>query len=142
VAERLRDRRIEAFLAPRDVVVLATVQADGSPLATPMWFLYTPDALIMISEAETQKVRNLRRDPRVCVVADSGTRADVRGVMLRGRAEVLAESAQRTAYVRALLDKYRPDLARLWRGEALPPDRVLFRIVPAAVRSWNLPPAP
>jgi len=142
VAEQLGDRRIEAFLAPRDVVVLATVQADGAPLAAPMWFLYTPDALIMISEAETQKVRNLRRDPRVCVVADSGTRADVRGVMLRGRAEFLAESAQRTTYVRALLDKYRPDLARLWRGEALPPDRVLFRIVPAAVRSWNLPPAP
>ena len=42
----------------------------------------------------------------------------------------------------ALLDKYRPDLARLWRGEALPPDRVLLRIVPAAVRSWNLPPVP
>ncbi len=142
MAEQLGDRRIEAFLAPRDVVVLATVQADGAPLAAPMWFLYTPDALIMISEAETQKVRNLRRDPRVCVVADSGTRADVRGVMLRGRAEFLAESAQRTTYVRALLDKYRPDLARLWRGEALPPDRVLFRIVPAAVRSWNLPPAP
>lgn len=141
MAERLGDRRIETFLATRDVVVLATVQGDGSPLATPMWFLYTPDALIMVSEAVTQKVRNLRRDPRVCVVAGSGTRADARGVMIRGRAEFLAESAERSAFVRALLDKYRPDLERLWRGEAMPSDRVLFRIVPAVVRSWNLSPA-
>ena len=141
MAERLGDPRIRAFLTTRDVVVLATVQADGSPLATPMWFLYTADALVMISEFATQKVSNLRLDPRVCVVADAGTRSDARGVMIRGQAEFLAESPERSAFARALLDKYFPDLGRLWRGDAMPADRVMFRIVPAIVRSWNLPPA-
>ena len=140
MAERLADAPIRAFLGGRDVVVLATVQADGSPLAAPMWFLYRPDALVMISEAATQKVRNLRRDPRVCVVAESGTRDDARGVVVRGRAEFLSDSAERRAYVRALLEKYRPELGRLWGGQEMPANRVLFRILPRHVRSWNLPP--
>ena len=70
-ANGLDDARIQTFLATKDVVVLATVQADGSPLAMAMWFLHDPAALIMISVAETQKVRNLRRDPRVSVVAEA-----------------------------------------------------------------------
>jgi PPOX class probable F420-dependent enzyme len=139
VAERLADPAIEAFLGPREIVVLGTVQADGSPVVTPMWFLYGPDALTMISETATQKVRNLRRDPRVCVVADAGSRDDARGVLIRGRAEFLPESAERSALVRALLKKYEPDLRRKWGGDALPSNRVLFRIIPISVRSWNLP---
>ena len=37
----------------------------------PMWFLHAPATLTMISVADTQKVRNLRRDPRVSVVAEA-----------------------------------------------------------------------
>jgi len=61
----LDDTSVQGFLATKEVAVLATLQADGSPLAMPMWFLHAPATLTMISVAETQKVRNLRRDPRV-----------------------------------------------------------------------------
>jgi len=37
-----------------------------------------------------------------------------------------------------LLDRYYPDLERRWAGRVLPPDRVMFRIVPAHVTSWGL----
>jgi PPOX class probable F420-dependent enzyme len=138
MTERLEETRIQRFLATKDIVVLATVEADGSPLATPMWFLHGPDALTMISEAATQKVRNLRRDPRVCVVAEAGALAGIRGVTIRGRAEFLAESEERRALVHAFLKKYHPDLERRWGGSAMPPDRVMFRITPRQVRSWGL----
>ena len=67
----LSDERIQRFLGTRAVVVLATLQADGSPLAMPMWFLHDAIEIAMISVDGTQKVRNLRRDPRVCVVAEA-----------------------------------------------------------------------
>src|SRR2546426_11209152 len=77
----LDEAQIQRFLATKDVVVLATVQADGAPLALPMWFLHDPAALTMISVDATQKVRNLRRDPRVCVVAEAvGGGGEVCGV--------------------------------------------------------------
>src|SRR5262245_52523918 len=130
--------RVQEFLAAREVVVLATVQADGSPLAMPMWFLHDPTALTMVSVAGTQKVRNLHRDPRVCVVAESGSRGEVRGVSIQGRAQFLSESPQQRALVERLLEKYRPHLERRWGGRAMPPDRVMFTIMPSRVRSWGL----
>ena len=140
MTERLADERLQRFLATKDVVVLATLQPDGSPLAMPVWFLHRPDGLIMISEADTQKVRNVRRDPRVCVVADGGTLADIQGVIVQGRVEFLPESPERREFARALLEKYRPELGRLWGSNTMPPDRVMFRIVPTRVRSWGLAP--
>jgi nitroimidazol reductase NimA-like FMN-containing flavoprotein (pyridoxamine 5'-phosphate oxidase superfamily) len=93
----------------------------------------------MISVAGTQKIRNLRRDPRVCVVAEGGSGAgDVRGVAVQGRAEFLADGPERRALAERFVEKYRPYLEQRWGGRAMPSDRVMFRIVPARVRSWGL----
>jgi PPOX class probable F420-dependent enzyme len=135
---RLDDARIQQFLGARDVVVLATIQDDGAPLATPMWFLHDAAGLIMISVADTQKVRNLRRDPRVCVVAEGGTSGDVRGVSVRGRAEFRSDGPERRALAERFLEKYRPHLERRWGGRTMPADRVMFRVVPSRVWSWGL----
>jgi PPOX class probable F420-dependent enzyme len=139
MTEPLEDPRIQRFLSTKLVIVLATVHPDGAPLAMPVWFLHGPRALTMISEADTQKVRNLRRDPRVCVVAEAGTPSDYRGVIIRGRAEFLDESEERRRLVREFLERYRPALERRWGGSAMPPDRVMFRVVPSRVQSWGLP---
>jgi PPOX class probable F420-dependent enzyme len=133
----LDDTRIQRFLATREVAVLATVQADGAPLAMPMWFLHAPDTLTMISVADTQKVRNLRRDPRVSVVAEAVVGGEVRGVTLQGRVEFLSDGPERRALIERFHEKYR-GLERLWAGKAMPANRVMFTIVPSRVRSWGL----
>jgi PPOX class probable F420-dependent enzyme len=134
----LADAHIQRFLAGKEVVVLATVQADGAPLAMPMWFLHDPAALTMISVEGTQKVRNLRRDPRVCVVAEAvADGGEIRGVTVIGKAEFLADGAERRALIERFHTKYR-GLERLWDGRAMPPNRVMFHITPARVRSWGL----
>lgn len=139
MTQRLNDAHIQEFLASKAVVVLATLQADGSPLAMPMWFLHDPGALTMISVASTQKVRNLERDGRVSVVAEAGTGSDIRGVTIQGRAEfLLGESAVRRSLVDRLLAKYHPHLEHRWGGRALPHDRVMFRIMPTRVTAWGL----
>jgi PPOX class probable F420-dependent enzyme len=139
MSESLADSRIQRFLAGKEVVVLSTVQRDGAPLAMPMWFLPTADAIYMISVEGLQKVRNLRRDPRVCVVAEAGNRgAEIKGVVIQGQAEFLEDPAQRRPIIDQLLHRYTPDLARLWGGTTMPPNRVLFRVVSRRVRSWGL----
>ena len=138
MTERLGDAGLQQFLATKAVVVLATIQADGSPLATAMWFLHDADALTMISVADTQKVRNLRRDPRVSVVAEGGTGSDISGVTIQGRAGFLDECAERRSLVDRLLVKYHPHLERRWGSRTMPHDRVMFRIEPTRVTSWGL----
>ena len=135
----LEDAAVQKFLAAKEIAVLATVQPDGSPLAMAMWFLHDPSSLTMISVDGLQKVHNLRRDPRVCVVAEAGeSGGEIRGVSVRGQAEFLDDGPARRALVERFLEKYRPRLERLWGGRVMPPNRVMFRIVPVQVRSWGL----
>jgi PPOX class probable F420-dependent enzyme len=129
---------VQSFLAAHQVAVLATLGPDGAPHATPMWFLAEPDAIYMLSVADTAKVRHLERDPRVSVAAETTAPGGaIRGVVLDGRAEMLADSADRRRLVARFIDKYAPRLERLWGGRAMPPDRVMFRIAPDRFRSWG-----
>ena len=133
------DPRIKRYLATKDIVVLGTINPDGTPLITAMWFLHDPSALTLISVDELQKVRNLRRDPRLHIVAESGARGDdIKGVAVRGRAEFLGDSPERRALVTRLLAKYHPHLESYWSGRAMPANRVMFRVVPRQVRTWGL----
>jgi PPOX class probable F420-dependent enzyme len=140
MTEHLGDPHIQQLLASKVVVFLATVQPDGSPLGVAMWFLHDADALTMISVADTQKVRNLRRDPRVSVVAEAGAGDGLVGVTIQGRAEFLGESAERRSLVERLVAKYQPHLESRWKSRTMPHDRVMFRIVPTRVTSWGLTP--
>ena len=135
----LDDPAIQRFLATKEIAVLATVQPDGAPLAMPMWFLHDPGTMTMISVADTQKVRNLRRDPRVCVVVESAGAdgGDARGVTIQGCAQFLPDGPERLALAERFHAKY-PRLQRLWGGRAMPPSRVMFRVVPTHVTSWGL----
>ena len=134
----LDDTAIQRFLATKQVALLATVRADGAPLAMPMWFLHDAATVTMISVEGTQKVRNLRRDPRVCVVAEAGGGGgDIRGVTVLGRAEFLGDGPDRRALIERFHEKY-PRLATLWGGRAMPANRVMFRIAPERVKSWGL----
>src|SRR5207249_12103104 len=110
----------------------------GSPLEMHSWSIHAPASLAMSSVECTHKDRNLRRDARVCVVAEAGSGGgDERGVTVLGKAEFLADGPERRALVERFHAKY-PRLERLWGGRTMPPNRVMFRVAPAHVRSWGL----
>src|SRR5262245_15805356 len=137
--ERLADRKFQAYLGAREVVVLAMVGRDGAPQAAPMWFLHSPDALFMISVDGLPKVKILQRDPRVAIAAETTTpEGRIRGLSVTGRVEFLADSNERRQLVEGFLQKYHPRLEGLWRSRVMPGDRVMFRITPERVRSWGL----
>ena len=55
----------DAFLAERGVILhVATIRADGSPRVAPMWFVHEEDAIWFTPRAESEWLRDLRRDPR------------------------------------------------------------------------------
>jgi PPOX class probable F420-dependent enzyme len=135
----LADPAVQRFLETKEVVVLATLQPDGAPLAMPMWFLHDPESITMISVDGLQKVKNLRRDPRVCVVAEAADENGIRGVAIQGRATFLPDGPERRRLAERLLAKYHPRLENLWGGPTMPPNRVMFKITPSKVHSWGLP---
>jgi PPOX class probable F420-dependent enzyme len=134
----LADAAVQRFLDTKEVVVLATLQPDGAPLAMPMWFLHDPESITMISVDGLQKVRNLRRDPRVCVVAEAADAKGIRGVTIQGRAKFLSDTPERRSFADRFLTKYHPRLEKLWASRTMPPTRVMFKITPSKVTSWGL----
>jgi|ERR1051326_5320037 PPOX class probable F420-dependent enzyme len=134
----LADAAIQSFLATKEVVVLATLQPDGAPLAMPMWFLHDAGAITMISVDGLQKVRNLRRDPRVCVVAEAADARGIRGVTIQGTAEFLVDTPARRALAARFLQKYEPRLEKLWGGTSMPSNRVMFNITSSKVKPCGL----
>ncbi len=64
---RFNRDEVERFLRGRRVAVLATNGADGSPVLTPIWYLYRDGHLLMRTGKQSVKARNIARDPRVTV---------------------------------------------------------------------------
>ena len=63
--ERLADDRIQRYLGTKEVVVLATLGADGAPHGMAMWFLHTPDAILMLTRRRpAEGARPAARSPR------------------------------------------------------------------------------
>lgn len=75
---------MRAFLDVPRVATLATINGDGTPLLTPLWFARDGDALWLAVGPDSPKVRNMRRDPRVTLVVVDET--GYRYVTIRGRA--------------------------------------------------------
>ena len=50
---------------------LATVRKDGSPHVVPIWFDFDRNGdAIFVTQADSLKARNIRRDPRVSIAVD------------------------------------------------------------------------
>lgn len=61
-----------AFLQERRFAVLATINKDGTPQLTTMWYLLEGNTIVMNTKVGRTKERNMRRDPRISVCFEDG----------------------------------------------------------------------
>jgi len=78
--------KARAFLREKRFAVLATINKDGTPQLTTMWYLLENDGTIMMNtRVGRSKERNMRRDPRISVCFEEGYRY----VTITGRVEMI-----------------------------------------------------
>ena len=105
VAGQLFDERTRAFLRePRDAFV-STINKDGTPHMTVVWFGMRDDEVLLNTTDDRVKYRNLERDPRVSIIVGDGKHY----VRIDGTARRAATGAE------ALRDIH--DLAVRYEGE-------------------------
>lgn len=141
---RMSDDEVLAFLRSHKTVVLVSNGPGGHPHPMPMWFGVDDACVVsMATFRKSQKVRNLERDPRVALLAESGTEyAELQGVVLYGKAELVDDpemvKATLLAASRAKLpeeaDARESVLAGIAKTAA---KRVGVRVVPERVVSWD-----
>jgi PPOX class probable F420-dependent enzyme len=64
--------KVRAFLQEPRFAVLGTLNKDGSPQLTTMWYLLEGDTIVMNTKVGRAKERNMRRDPRISVCVPDG----------------------------------------------------------------------
>ena len=83
---------VQAFLEEPRSIQVATVGPDGFPHVAPMWYLVQDGKVGFRSFTKSQKIVNLRRDPRVTLLAEEGdSYAELRGLMIKGRATLTVD---------------------------------------------------
>ncbi len=94
-------RHAEQRLRTNSIGWLTTVGSDGRPYTVPVWFLWDGNTVLIFSQPEKQKIRNLRKNARVTLALDE-TKEGEDVVVVEGTAELLDNpdiSATQSAYV-------------------------------------------
>jgi hypothetical protein len=96
-------RALHSELGP--YISLATFRRDATAALTPVWFAERDGKLYVFTEADSYKVRRLRRNPRVRVAACT-MRGRVTGEWIEGRGRVVDEPQTIARAYEALRSKY------------------------------------
>jgi PPOX class probable F420-dependent enzyme len=139
---KMTDAEIEDFLGDSKKVQVATVNPDGSPHLTTLFYVVDDGRIAFWTYGRSQKIKNLERDPRItCLVETGDDYFELRGVSISGRAELVTDEdgIRRigTAVASRMVDG--ADLGDIGRDEVerQVKKRVGVVVVPTRTASWD-----
>jgi PPOX class probable F420-dependent enzyme len=130
-----------AYLADAKTIILVSNGRDGHPHPMPMWFVIGDDgAFYMTTYGRSQKAVNIRRDPKVSLLVESGATYDaLKGVFIRGTGEVVEDQALCVDVLSRIQAKHlgldAASIADAMAAQAR--KRVVIKITPERVTSWD-----
>ena len=130
---------VEAFLRPARTLDVATIGPTGHPHVVAMWYGFLDGQVAFWTFAKSQKILNLRRNPKLSALAEEGTTYDrLKGVELVGEGRIVEDFddivriglsvAERHTGPGALADEARPFIdaqARKRLGVVIEVERVV-----------------
>jgi len=91
---QMTSAEISEYLARARVIILTSNGRDGLPHPMPMFYAVEDGgAVVMTTYTKSQKIQNLRRDPRVSLLVEDGAKYfELRGVVFYGSAELIDDT--------------------------------------------------
>ena len=122
----MTDDEREVFLDEQRVLNVATIGPTGHPHLVAMWYAVVDGHPSFWTFGKSQKIVNLRRDPRITALVESGeTYGEPRGVELVGTARIVEDFDEIVAIGRAVAAKYQgpaatssPEVLAFLEGQA------------------------
>ena len=99
---RTLSEKSRAFLQENRFAVLATINVDGTPQLTTMWYLLEGDEIVMNTKVGRVKERNMRRDPRISVCFEDGYNY----ITISGNVEMIDDPQTAQADIARLATRY------------------------------------
>ena len=141
---QLSDEEMRDFMRSAKTMILVTQGRDGFPHPMPMWFAVdAQERIVMTTFRKSQKVFNIRREPRVSLLVESGVAyQELKSVVIQAHAEIV-DDPDYTAETMALISVFRGDAEEgqqaLIRGASgvQASKRVVIRFEPVRILSWD-----
>jgi PPOX class probable F420-dependent enzyme len=128
----------QAFLQKNQKASLATLDKDGFPHVVAMNYFYRDGAFYMTSYGKAQKVVNIRRNPKVGLMVESGrVYNELQGVLVRGHCEIIEDPAQVQISWRRMGEVQAGKSGVPREATASMTKRVVLKIVPEKITSWD-----
>jgi len=103
----MTDEEVRAYLESERVLNVATIGPTGHPHLVAMWYAMVAGSAVFWTFGKSQKILNLRRDPKMTGLVESGDTYDqLRGVELRGRGVIVDDYDQVLEIGKAVGVKY------------------------------------
>ncbi len=138
---RMTDTEISAFLDQQRSLQVASINKDGTPHLVTMWYGFVDGNIVFWTYAKSQKVANLRRDPRISCLVESGlTYEELKGVSITGRGELSDDREFVLQVGAAVLPRY--NMVEIDDGvrevlQRMGAKRVAITIHPSKIVSWD-----
>jgi PPOX class probable F420-dependent enzyme len=134
-----KSAQVERRLRDEHELWITTVRSDGQPQASPVGFLWDGTSFLILSQPDTPKIRNLRRNPRVALHLDIDRQAEQDGgvLTLEGTATLDADplsDEDAAAYVRKYEETLRA--AEMTPEELFAAYSALIRVTPTRTRAY------
>jgi PPOX class probable F420-dependent enzyme len=98
---------VAAFLAERQTMNVATIGPTGHPHVVAMWYGFLDGMPAFWTFAKSQKIVNLRRDPKLSALVEDGERySELRGVELVGAGRIVEDRDQILAIGASVAERY------------------------------------
>jgi PPOX class probable F420-dependent enzyme len=136
----MTQHEIDEFLHGRNTMTMCTLNPDGNIHAVGMWYGFLEGALAVESKAKAQKVQNVRRDPRItCMIETGEYYEELRGVSVIGRAEIVDDPDRMWELGVSVMERYYTRYTEELRPavEAMLHKRVVIKVEPIKVISWD-----
>src|SRR6476659_4049083 len=132
---------IAAFLDEQRTLQVASINSDGTPHLVAMWYARHGGEITFWTYAKSQKVVNLRRDPRLTVMVESGAKyEELKGVTIYGTARIIEDLDEVFAFGDNVYERYWGPIDNDMVREgvrAMGRKRVVIVVEPEKTVSWD-----
>jgi PPOX class probable F420-dependent enzyme len=137
---KMSPAEVDEYLREQRTMTLCSINHDNTIHAVAMWYGFLEGAVAFETKAKSQKVVNLRRNPTItCMVESGDAYQELRGVELVGSAEIVEDEGRMWEAGVSVFERYNGPYDESMRPavQAMLHKRVVIKVHPQRLVSWD-----
>jgi nitroimidazol reductase NimA-like FMN-containing flavoprotein (pyridoxamine 5'-phosphate oxidase superfamily) len=128
----------DEFLKSQKILRLATIGKTKTPHIVPVWYIYSSKKIYIGTNTRTQKVKNLKKNPRIAFCVDEGINApNIFGVKGEGKAALILDKPKVKKIATKILLRYFKNIKNKSAIELLDDTDCIIEISPEKFSVWS-----